>query len=357
MLFILLSLPGIALTQSPTEFFIPPPPVPTSSFTYPFPELPPLAQIFSTQSFCRQTYTTCMDVFQDCLRAVESFNGAAQGASQLCEQWRGDTCEGGVRVGCDRLPPDNQGGGDGNGGDGINSTLPSEIEFEFGTSSTAATSSSSTSSTQVRKVTTNTEVEEPATTITPTESAGDGEATTMTSEPIATDTQSTFPPTDPTFVSTSAQITGVLTSSPPTLPTLAPTPERSNPSSTLSPTPTTITSIFNTELDITTIITFTTIITSLITTQTTLTTTIVNTDADGDLETVTTTTTMEVVATTTTMDRGLRFVGEVGADEENLENGAEVRKGTVLGATFLVAWVGTEILIGGWVVGGRLMPV
>lgn len=79
---------------------------PFNGAEYPFPDLPPAEQIFSGQSVCRNVYSTCMDIFRDCLRAVGPIGG---GANQLCELWRNDVCEEGVREGCDKLPPDSEG--------------------------------------------------------------------------------------------------------------------------------------------------------------------------------------------------------------------------------------------------------
>ena len=97
-----LLLSNITLAQSPTGRI----PLIAHSELYPFPDLPPEAQIFSTQSFCQATHNTCMNTFRDCLRVV----GGIPGANQACEQWRDRICEHGIREGCDQLPPENGGG-------------------------------------------------------------------------------------------------------------------------------------------------------------------------------------------------------------------------------------------------------
>lgn len=126
---------AIAQGQSGSEgiFDIPEFPVPTPSdseaerfggASYPFPQLPESTQIFSSQSICRQTYSTCMEVFRDCLRVVGPIGN---GANQLCELYRNDVCEGGIREGCDRLPPDS---------DGQPSATPGNFTFSFTASPT-----------------------------------------------------------------------------------------------------------------------------------------------------------------------------------------------------------------------------
>lgn len=96
----LLVLPGFAASQSLDNRI----PITESNTFYAFPPLPSAALIFSTQAFCRTTYTTCMDIFRDCLRVT----GAITGANQICETWRDGTCERGIREGCDQLLPENQ---------------------------------------------------------------------------------------------------------------------------------------------------------------------------------------------------------------------------------------------------------
>ncbi|KAF8463150.1 hypothetical protein BDZ91DRAFT_317257 [Kalaharituber pfeilii] len=110
LLILLLFLPNVAFAQSFDRTL----PLPPATALFPFPSLPPDSQIFSSRSFCRDTYNTCMAVFRDCLRVV----GRIPGANLLCEQWRDGICKEGIREGCDRLPPDNA------------SPAPSSITFE-----------------------------------------------------------------------------------------------------------------------------------------------------------------------------------------------------------------------------------
>ncbi|RPA78926.1 hypothetical protein BJ508DRAFT_328810 [Ascobolus immersus RN42] len=93
------------MSVPPAPSFVPPTTssLPFGGATYSFPPLPDSALIFSTQSFCRQTYTTCMTVFRDCLRVVGPIGN---GSNMLCEGYRNNVCETGIRMGCDQLPPE-----------------------------------------------------------------------------------------------------------------------------------------------------------------------------------------------------------------------------------------------------------
>ena len=74
----------------------------TCQFVFPYPPLP--TDIFTTRPQCRAYYNTCMDAFRDCLSAASSNNSNQKN----CEDWKNNTCENTIRMGCDRLPNDKQ---------------------------------------------------------------------------------------------------------------------------------------------------------------------------------------------------------------------------------------------------------
>jgi len=62
-----------------------------STFSPPFPTL----EVVSNKPECRDVYDTCMSTFRECLTSTS--------LAESCEEYRGNVCEGMVRVRCDKL--------------------------------------------------------------------------------------------------------------------------------------------------------------------------------------------------------------------------------------------------------------
>ncbi|KAG0124368.1 hypothetical protein HOY82DRAFT_185120 [Tuber indicum] len=87
---------------------------PQATCQFKFPPLPDPADIFTSQTRCRESYNECMETFRTCIRDA----GPNDSMKSTCEDWRSRVCEDMIRMGCDRLPNERQTGGGGTVGGG-----------------------------------------------------------------------------------------------------------------------------------------------------------------------------------------------------------------------------------------------